>query len=58
MTARCEHPKTPKRDRICLAQHAVLLARAHDLWVHSHQVVVDSVLLLFLRFLVAGGVSG
>lgn len=37
--------------RLDLAQHAVLLPGTHNLRVHSHQVVVDGVLLLFLRFL-------
>lgn len=34
-----------------LTQNTVLLARTHNLGVHSHQVVVDGVLLLLLRFL-------
>jgi hypothetical protein len=34
-----------------LTQDTVLLARADNLGVHSHQVVVDGVLLLFLGFL-------
>lgn len=37
--------------RDCLAQHTVLLPGSDNLGVHSHQVVVDGVLLLFLRFL-------
>lgn len=37
-----------------LAQHTVLLTGSDNLGVHSHQVVVDSVLLLFLRFLGCG----
>ena len=54
-TGKIVKPKLRKFHR--LSQDTVLLSRPHDLGVHSHQVVVDGVLLLLLGFLREEAVS-